>query len=118
MRKHKVNLADWMKKLMDCESAKSLEVECRVKFKADCDRMQNQLKSVMEQLKALRTRAEEAEAAFRQLKEETTNSLRLRVKRCLRSFIIWKVQTLKWLKLDFLEQRLMSMKINMAARHN
>lgn len=56
MKKHKVELADWAKKLTDCELAKFLEVECRVKFQADCDRLQNQLKAVTEMLEASRKR--------------------------------------------------------------
>ncbi|OAE27751.1 hypothetical protein AXG93_4476s1020 [Marchantia polymorpha subsp. ruderalis] len=70
------------------------------------------LKAVTEQLEALRTRVKEAEAAFCQLKEETTNSLRLRMKKSLCRFVMCKFQTLKWMKLDLLERRLMSMKTN------
>lgn len=41
MKKHEVKLVDWAKRLTDCKSAKSLEVECRVKLDADCNRLQN-----------------------------------------------------------------------------
>lgn len=37
MKKHEVELADWTKRLTDCELAKSSEFECRVKLDADCD---------------------------------------------------------------------------------
>lgn len=117
MRKHKVELADWAKKLTDCKSAKSLKVECIIKFEADCNQLQNQLKAVTEQLEALRTRMKEAKAAFHQLKKDTTNSLCLRVEKCLRGFVMWEVHMLKWLKLDSLKRRLMSMKTNGAAGH-
>lgn len=35
----------------------------------------------------------------------------------MRGFVMWEVQTLKWLKLDLLEQRLMSMKVSGSAGH-
>ncbi|OAE22652.1 hypothetical protein AXG93_328s1040 [Marchantia polymorpha subsp. ruderalis] len=55
-------------------------------------------------------RAEAAELTFEQLKEETTDNLRLQVEKFLRGFVMWKVQTLKWMKLDSLERQLMGFK--------
>ncbi|OAE27498.1 hypothetical protein AXG93_3006s1000 [Marchantia polymorpha subsp. ruderalis] len=98
MKKHEVELADWAKRLLDCESAKSLEVKCRVKLDVDWDQLQNQLKAITKQLESSRTRAKESQLAFHQLKEETTDNLNLGVEKCLRGFVMWKVQTLKWLK--------------------
>ncbi|OAE19473.1 hypothetical protein AXG93_1040s1370 [Marchantia polymorpha subsp. ruderalis] len=68
-------------------------------------------------LKESRARAKKAEAAYQQLREETTDSLRLCVDKCMHGFAMWEVQTLKWLKLDLLERLLISMKINGAAGH-
>lgn len=51
---------------------------------------------------------EAAELAFRQLKE---------IERCLRGFVEWEVQTLKWIKLDSLERRLMGLKTSGTVRH-
>ncbi|OAE22745.1 hypothetical protein AXG93_2035s1270 [Marchantia polymorpha subsp. ruderalis] len=80
-------------------------------------KLRDQLKTVEEQLETSRTRAKLAELAFRQLKEETTDSLRLRIERCLRGFVELEVQTLKWMKLDSLERRLMGLKTNRTVRH-
>ncbi|OAE27922.1 hypothetical protein AXG93_3309s1190 [Marchantia polymorpha subsp. ruderalis] len=115
-KKHEAKLASWATKLTKCETAKYSEVECRLKFDADCDRLQDQLKTVEEQLES-RTRAEAEELAFRQLKKETTNSFCLRVEKCLRGFEEWKIQMLKWMKLDLLERRLMGLKISGTIRH-
>lgn len=80
-QKHAAEVADWAKILADCESAKSSEVECRVRFEADCGRLH-------EQLKESRAKAEKAEATYQQLRDESTDSLRLRVDKCLRGFVI------------------------------
>ncbi|OAE18162.1 hypothetical protein AXG93_406s1300 [Marchantia polymorpha subsp. ruderalis] len=80
-------------------------------------RTQNQLKAVTQQLEASRMRAEEAEAAFHQMKKEKIDRLLLRMEKCLRGFVMWEVQTSKWLKLDSLGRRLMSKKTNGAVRH-
>lgn len=53
LRKHGVELADWTKKLADCESIKSSEFKCRVRFESNCGRLQEQLKLVAEQLEEL-----------------------------------------------------------------
>ncbi|OAE30809.1 hypothetical protein AXG93_857s1110 [Marchantia polymorpha subsp. ruderalis] len=98
-------------KKMKCEVLRlnlAKEKECRAE--------EERRIKVTEQLEASWTRAEKEEAAFCQLKEETTNNLRLREEKCPRGFVMWEVQTLKWLKLDSLE-RLMGMKVNEAVGH-
>lgn len=67
LRKHTIELANWAKKLTDCEAARSLEVECKVRFESNCGRLQDQLKLVVVQLEELRARAKKAEAAYQQL---------------------------------------------------
>ncbi|OAE26245.1 hypothetical protein AXG93_1007s1010 [Marchantia polymorpha subsp. ruderalis] len=62
-----------------------------------------------------RRRMEKAEEAYRHLRDETTDELRLRVEKCMRGFAMWGLQTVKWLKLDLLERRLMSTKANGSA---
>lgn len=42
-------IADWAKKLTDCESAKSSEIECSVRFEADYNRLEEHSKAVTEQ---------------------------------------------------------------------
>ncbi|OAE19010.1 hypothetical protein AXG93_2839s1050 [Marchantia polymorpha subsp. ruderalis] len=39
VRKHEEELANWAKKLADCESAMSLEAECKLKFESECRRL-------------------------------------------------------------------------------
>ncbi|OAE32383.1 hypothetical protein AXG93_3671s1020 [Marchantia polymorpha subsp. ruderalis] len=41
---------------------------------------------------------------------ESTDELKLRLEKCLIGFAMWGLQTMKWLKLDLLERRLMSTK--------
>lgn len=60
---------------------------------------------------------ENAKEAYRHLRDETIDELRLRVERCMRGFAMWGLQTVKWLKLDLLEQNLMSNKASGSARH-
>lgn len=50
LRKHVVELADLAKKLADCESARSSEVECKIRFESDCGWLEEQLKLVAVQL--------------------------------------------------------------------
>lgn len=76
-----------------------------------------QLKLVVVHLKESRSRAEKAKVAYQQLRDETTDILRLRVEKCLLGFVMWEVQMLKWLKLDSLERQLMSMKVSGSAKH-
>ncbi|OAE24750.1 hypothetical protein AXG93_1800s1010 [Marchantia polymorpha subsp. ruderalis] len=49
LRKHAAELVDWAKILTDVGSARSSKFECRVRFEADCGRLQGRLKLVMEQ---------------------------------------------------------------------
>ncbi|OAE23718.1 hypothetical protein AXG93_4776s1000 [Marchantia polymorpha subsp. ruderalis] len=62
-------------------------------------------------------RAEKAETAHQQLRDEINDELRLCVEKCLRGFAMWVLQSVKWLKLDSLEQRLMSTKAIGSAGH-
>ncbi|OAE32386.1 hypothetical protein AXG93_3671s1050 [Marchantia polymorpha subsp. ruderalis] len=62
-------------------------------------------------------RMEKAEEAYCQLRKQSTDELKLRLEKCLNGFAMWGLQWVKWLKLDLLEQRLMSAKTNGSARH-
>ncbi|OAE32851.1 hypothetical protein AXG93_1409s1180 [Marchantia polymorpha subsp. ruderalis] len=62
-------------------------------------------------------RMEKAEEAYRELRDESTNELKLRLKKCLNGFAMWGLQTVKWLKLDSLERRLTSTKTSGSVRH-
>ncbi|OAE31233.1 hypothetical protein AXG93_1293s1100 [Marchantia polymorpha subsp. ruderalis] len=115
--KHEGELMDWVKKLANDEAARSLEVECKVKFELECGRLQKKLKLVAVQLEELQGRVKKAEMTHQQLRDKTTDELRLRVEMCLRGFAMWKLQTVKWLKLDLLERRLMSTKASGYAEH-
>ncbi|OAE21048.1 hypothetical protein AXG93_606s1340 [Marchantia polymorpha subsp. ruderalis] len=82
--KHEDELKDWAKKLAEYESAKSSEVECRLKVESDCRRLREQLgKSEMRSEESQR-RMQKAEDAYRQLREDSTDVLRLRL--CLEKF--------------------------------
>lgn len=60
---------------------------------------------------------QKAEDAYRQLREDSTDVLRLRLEKCLNGFAMWGLDSVKWLKLDLLEQRLMSAKSSGSAGH-
>lgn len=62
-------------------------------------------------------RAEKAKSAHHKLRDETIDELQVRVESCLRGFALWKLQKVKWLKLDSLERRLMSAKTSGSAEH-
>ncbi|OAE18994.1 hypothetical protein AXG93_2637s1120 [Marchantia polymorpha subsp. ruderalis] len=62
-------------------------------------------------------RMEKSEEALRQLRDESTDELKLRLEKCLNGFAMWGLQTVKWLKLDSLKRRLMSAKTSGSARH-
>ncbi|OAE29953.1 hypothetical protein AXG93_669s1010 [Marchantia polymorpha subsp. ruderalis] len=104
---------DIPKKEMECEVLRlnlAKEKECRAEE-------EQVIKGSYSAVRGVADKSKKAEAEFRQLREETTDSLRLRIEKCLRGFVMWEVQTLKWLKLDLLERRLMAMKTNGAAGH-
>lgn len=115
--KHEGELTDWAKKLADCESARSLEIECKLKVESERQRLQEQLGKAAMRSEESQRRMEKSEAAYRHLRDETTDELRLRVEKCLRRFAMWGLQSVKWLKLDSLERRLMSAKTNGSAGH-
>ncbi|OAE31832.1 hypothetical protein AXG93_685s1000 [Marchantia polymorpha subsp. ruderalis] len=74
-RKHKGELTDWAKKLADCESARSSEVECRLKVESEWRRLQEQLGKTAMRSEELQRRMEKAKVAYRQLRDETTDEL-------------------------------------------
>lgn len=107
----------WAKKLADCESAKSSEVECRLKVESNCRRLREQLGKAEMKSEESQRRMEKAEDAYRQLREDSTDMLRLRLEKCLNRFTMWGLDLVKWLKLDLLERRLMSAKTSGSAGH-
>lgn len=112
---HDKELANWAKKLADCESAKPSEVECKLKVESDCRRLRKQLGKADMRSQELQRRMEKAEEAYRQLRDESTDELKLRLKKCLNRFAMWGLQTVKWLKLDSLERQVMSAKTSGSA---
>lgn len=108
-------LSNWAKKLVDCESARSSAVECKLKVKSECRWLQEQLSKAAMRLKESQRRMEKLEKAYRHLRDETTDGLGLRVEKCLQGFTMWGLQSVKWLKLDLLERRLMSTKASGSA---
>lgn len=86
IRKHERELTDWTKKLTDCESAKTLAVECKLKVKLERRQLQEQLGKAAMRSEESRRRMEKLEAAYRHLRDETTDELRLRVEKRLRRF--------------------------------
>ncbi|OAE21954.1 hypothetical protein AXG93_242s1380 [Marchantia polymorpha subsp. ruderalis] len=117
VRKHEEELANWAKKLTDCESAKTLEVECKLKVELVCRRLRKQLGKADMKSQESHRRMEKAKETYHHLRNETTDGLKLRLEKCLNGFAMWGLQTVKWLKLDSLERRLMSAKTSGSAGH-
>ncbi|OAE29584.1 hypothetical protein AXG93_4003s1050 [Marchantia polymorpha subsp. ruderalis] len=86
--KHDKEVTNWTKKLGDCESARSLEVECKLKVQLECRRLREQLGKADMRLQESQRRMEKAEEAYRQLWEESTDELKLRLEKCLNGFAI------------------------------
>ncbi|OAE27644.1 hypothetical protein AXG93_3337s1060 [Marchantia polymorpha subsp. ruderalis] len=51
---------------------------------------------------------EKAEESYCQLRDKSTDELKLRLEKCLNGFAMWGLQTVKWLKLDSFGRQLMS----------
>ncbi|OAE32748.1 hypothetical protein AXG93_512s1010 [Marchantia polymorpha subsp. ruderalis] len=77
--------------------------------------LQEQLGKADMRLQESQRRMKKAEEAYRQLRDETTDELKLRLEKCLNGFAMWRLQMVKWLKLDSLERRLMSTKTSGSA---
>ncbi|OAE28068.1 hypothetical protein AXG93_3410s1110 [Marchantia polymorpha subsp. ruderalis] len=65
----------------------------------------------------LQQRMQKAEETYRQLRDKSTDELKLRLEKCLNGFAMWRLQTVKWLKLDSLKRRLMNAKTSGSAGH-
>ncbi|OAE23091.1 hypothetical protein AXG93_2590s1010 [Marchantia polymorpha subsp. ruderalis] len=63
--KHEGELTDLAKKLADCESARSSEVECRLKVESERRRLQEQLRKAGMRSEESQRRMEKAEVAYR-----------------------------------------------------
>ncbi|OAE25836.1 hypothetical protein AXG93_2145s1350 [Marchantia polymorpha subsp. ruderalis] len=99
------------------------EFELRATLEQDCSSLRTanenvqKMKLVTMQLEETQARVEKEETAHQQLRDETTDELRLRVERCLCGFAMWELQTAKWLKLDLLERCLTTAKASGSAVH-
>ncbi|OAE22286.1 hypothetical protein AXG93_3674s1000 [Marchantia polymorpha subsp. ruderalis] len=94
VRKHEEELANWAKKLTDCESARTSEVECKLKVELECRWLWEQLGKEDMRLQESQRRMEKAEEAYRQLRGETTDELKLCLEKCMNGFVMWGLQHL------------------------
>ncbi|OAE31109.1 hypothetical protein AXG93_1928s1020 [Marchantia polymorpha subsp. ruderalis] len=111
-----------VKELAKVEARRAEEVRSPKNFGGRLQRQRRRKKIFVARLRRLRLgkadmrsqksrrRMEKAEEAYRHLQDETIDEAKLRVEKCLQGFAMWELQTMKWLKLDSLEQRLMSIK--------
>ncbi|OAE22965.1 hypothetical protein AXG93_1384s1010 [Marchantia polymorpha subsp. ruderalis] len=76
-------------------AGKSSEVECRLKVESDCRRLREQLGKAEMRSQESQRRMEKAEEAYRQLREESTDELKLHLEKCLNGFALWGLQTVK-----------------------
>ncbi|OAE29337.1 hypothetical protein AXG93_3102s1640 [Marchantia polymorpha subsp. ruderalis] len=108
----------YVEELAEVEAQRAEEVrvaeELRGKI-AEAKTAEEDLHSKIAEIAESRRRMEKAKENYRHLQDETTDELRLRVEKCLRGFAMWGLQTVKWLKLDSLKRRLMSIKANGSA---
>ncbi|OAE21735.1 hypothetical protein AXG93_4700s1010 [Marchantia polymorpha subsp. ruderalis] len=86
------------------ELRKSSEME---KLEADCNKMRSQRSAVEEQLIVVEAKVLEVKEKNQQLASQTDEALIEKVNRCLRGYVVWRIETLKWLKLRQLERRVL-----------
>ncbi|OAE31752.1 hypothetical protein AXG93_4874s1150 [Marchantia polymorpha subsp. ruderalis] len=67
-------------------AAKCSEVECKLTVESDCRRLREQLGKADMRLQESQRRMEKAKEAYRQLRDESTDELKLRLKKCLNRF--------------------------------
>lgn len=70
----------------------------------DCSKLRSQLSAVEEKLVVAQAKLLEAEKTVQQLERRTDVALCVKVDPCLRGYVEWEIQTLKWMKLDELER--------------
>ncbi|OAE28729.1 hypothetical protein AXG93_1617s1130 [Marchantia polymorpha subsp. ruderalis] len=95
----------------ECAEAKTVEEALRSKVAEIAEQLERETMRSEES----RRRMEKAEEAYRHLRDKTTDDMRLCVEKCLRGFAMWGLQTVKWLKLDLLKRRMMSIKASGSA---
>ncbi|OAE28913.1 hypothetical protein AXG93_4891s1020 [Marchantia polymorpha subsp. ruderalis] len=117
VQQHAKESESWAKKLADCESTRSSEVKCRLRVESKCRQLREQLAKADLRSQESHRKMEKAEEAYRRLRDETTDVLKLRLEKCLTGFAMWGLQTVKWLKLDSLERRLMEAKASGSVGH-
>ncbi|OAE35514.1 hypothetical protein AXG93_2987s1010 [Marchantia polymorpha subsp. ruderalis] len=101
---HVAYLVAKAKELVECKAARSLKLEQLEKLEADCNEMRSQRSAVEKQLIAAEAKLLEVEEKNRQLARHTDKALTKKVNRCLCGYVVWQIETLKWLKLQDLER--------------
>lgn len=114
---HVAKLAHWTQKLADCKAVQNSELKRGKELDVNCNRLRSQLLVVEEQLVAARAKLMETELTVQQLKHQTDAVLCAREERCLCGYVEWKIQIMKWMKLDLLNPRLKQLEANGAGRH-
>ncbi|OAE34156.1 hypothetical protein AXG93_1593s1150 [Marchantia polymorpha subsp. ruderalis] len=102
---YNAELAVRAKKLAEYEAVRISDLELIEKLEIRCSELRSQQMQAKEQLCEMETRLTEAEEKNRQLSEQARDALTARVNQCLRGFVLWQVETHKWLRLRELEHR-------------
>ncbi|OAE20198.1 hypothetical protein AXG93_3802s1110 [Marchantia polymorpha subsp. ruderalis] len=102
-----------------CSKILEIEGKCHMEFRRaeELSAITGQLGKADMRSQESQRRMEKAEEAYRQLRDESTDELKLRLEKCLNGFAMWGLQSMKWLKLDLLERRLMSANTSGFAGH-
>ncbi|OAE27862.1 hypothetical protein AXG93_3459s1050 [Marchantia polymorpha subsp. ruderalis] len=98
-----IKLVARAKKLAEYEVARISDLELIKKLEAQCSKLRSQRTQVEEQLCDMMTRLTEAEGKNWLLSKQTHDALTTRVNQCLRGYVLWQVETHKWLRLRELE---------------
>ncbi|OAE22906.1 hypothetical protein AXG93_557s1050 [Marchantia polymorpha subsp. ruderalis] len=102
---HAIELAAKMKDLAECEAARISDLELIEKLEAQYSELRSQRMQAEDRLCEMETRLSEEEEKNRQLSEQTDDILTMRVNQSLQGFVLWQVETHKWLQLQDLERR-------------
>lgn len=106
---HAVEVAEKVNALKKCEATRILDQEVIERLEAKCNEMRCQRSSAKEKLCEMEAKLSEAEEKNMQLVTQTNDALIKKVNWCQRGFVLWQIETQKWLELRDLERRATAM---------
>ncbi|OAE30685.1 hypothetical protein AXG93_3991s1000 [Marchantia polymorpha subsp. ruderalis] len=116
-QEYQIELAVRAKKLTEYEAARFSDLEIIEKLEVQCCELKTQRLQVGEQLCEVEAKLMEAEGKNRQLSEETRDALTVRMKRCLRGYVLWQIESHNGLRLREIEHRVAKLIVRSGRMH-